>query len=596
MENIEIANVLNQYADLLEIQGAEPFRIRAYRNAVRTIGSLSQPIVQLLADGKDLTKLKLPGIGKGMAEHIEEIVKTGTLRALKELQKTIPATVDELLGIEGLGPKRTRLLYDKLAISSIKQLEQAIDSGKLETLPGFGTKSIAKLRQAMQTFEKRPKRFLLRDAEQLVRPLIEYLRAGGDIEKLAVAGSYRRRMETVGDIDILVASEKPEPVMNRFQSYPEVARVLAAGTTRGTVILRSGLQVDLRILPQHSYGAALNYFTGSKAHNIAIRSLGVERGLRISEYGIFRAAKGVKPEELEKAEGERIGGADEQDVYRILKLDYVPAELREDRGEINAARDHQLPELITLENIRGDFHMHSKWTDGNNSIEEMLRGCEKQGYEYCCISDHSQAVRVAGGLSAKQFIEQRKEIEALRHNLRGIKLLAGCEVDILTDGSLDLAEEILDQFDIVIAAVHSKMAMTQSQMTRRVLKALTHPAVTILAHPTGRLINEREPCAIDFEAVFRAAKEYGVAVELNAQPQRLDLNDVHVHRARELGVKVTINTDAHRIEQLKFMTYGVDQARRGWLEKRHVLNTLSWPQLDKWLKERRRKAHAPTAP
>jgi DNA polymerase (family 10) len=584
MENIEIARVLNEFADLLELKVENRFRIRSYRRAAQMIEGLSKPVGQLIEQGNDLTELA--GVGESMAEHITEIVKTGTLKALNGLRKEIPAAVSELMEIEGLGPKRTKQLHEQLGVRSINDLAQALDAGKLARLPGFGKKSIEKLRQAIQTFHKRPKRFLLRDAEQLVRPLIEYLHAGGDIDKLEVAGSYRRRMETVGDIDILVASENPESVMQRFQSYPQVARVLAAGTTRGTIVLCSGLQVDLRILPQRSYGAALNYFTGSKAHNIAIRSLGVERGLRISEYGIFRVPKGVKPKDLEKAEGERIGGADEQDVYRILKLDYVPPELREDRGEIQAARDHQLPELITLEDIRGDFHMHSKRTDGNNTIEEMVRACEQLGYQYCAITDHSQAVRVARGLSAKEIMAQLEEINKLRTKLRDIKLLAGCEVDILADGSLDLPDEILDQLDVVVAAVHSKMAMTQSQMTKRVVKALAHPAVKILAHPTGRLINEREPYAIDIEEVFRAAKEYNVAIELNAQPERLDLNDTHVQRAREIGVKIAINSDAHSVEQLRFMSYGIDQARRGWLEKHNVLNCMSWPQLEKWLNSR----------
>ena len=588
MENIEIARLLNEYADLLELKVENRFRIRSYRKAAQIIQGLSTPIAQLIEQGKDLTEL--PGVGDSMAEHITEIVKTGTLKALKGLRKEIPAAVSELMEIEGLGPKRTKQLHEQLGVRSIKELQQALDAGKLVRLPGFGKKSIEKLRQAMQTFQKRPKRFLLRDAEQLVRPLTDYLRADGDIEKLEVAGSYRRRMETVGDIDILVASDKPEPVMRRFHSDPQVERVLAAGTTRGTIILRAGLQVDLRILPLGSYGAALNYFTGSKSHNIALRTLGVERGLRISEYGIFRVPKGMKPEELEKAEGERIGGADEQDVYRILKLDYVAPELREDRGEINAARDHKLPELITLEDIRGDFHMHSKWTDGHNSIKEMVRACVQLGYQYCAITDHSQAVHIAGGLSANEIIAQLEEIKKLRAEVHDIKLLAGCEVDILADGSLDFPDDLLDQLDIVVAAVHSKMAMTQNQMTKRVVKALAHPAVRILAHPTGRLINDREPYAIDLEEVFRTAKEYDVAVELNAQPKRLDLNDAHILRARALGVKLAINSDAHGVEQLGFMRYGIDQARRGWLEKHNVLNCMSWQQLERWLKRRRKKS------
>jgi DNA polymerase (family 10) len=586
MENVEIANLLNKYAELLEIQGGDLFRIRAYRNAARTIESLSQPIVQLLEEGQDLEKLKLPGIGKGMTEHVEEIVKTGTLGALKELRKELPTTLDELLEIEGLGPKRTKLLFEKLGINSIKKLEQALDSGKVEQLPGFGKKTAEKIRRSILHIGKGPKRFKLSDADQLVRPLIDYLRAGGDIEKLEVAGSYRRRMETVGDIDLLVASDKPERVMQRFQSYPQVERVLAAGMTRGTIILRAGLQVDLRVLPLRSYGAALNYFTGSKAHNIAVRSLGVEGGLRISEYGIFRVPKGAKTEDVEKEEGERIGGTDERDVYRILKLDYVPPELREDRGEIQAAREHKLPELIQLDDIRGDLHMHSKWTDGKNSIEEMLRACEQRGYQYCAITDHSKAVRVAGGLSEKEFATQLKEISELRAKFRNCKLLAGCEVDILPDGSLDLADALLEQLDVVVAAVHSKMNMTQAEMTKRVVKALGHPAINILAHPTGRLINAREPYAIDLDEVLRAAKAFGVAIELNAQPERLDLNDVQIRRARDLGVLVTINTDAHNINQLRYMSYGIDQARRGWLDKRHVVNTMIWPQIEKWIKQK----------
>jgi DNA polymerase (family 10) len=548
---------------------------------------LSQPVAQLIEQGKDLTEL--PGVGDSMAEHIMEIVNTGTLKALSELRKEFPASTSQLLQLQGLGPKRTKQLHDKLNIGSIKELEQAIAAGKLARLPGFGEKSIEKLRRAIETFQHRPKRFLLRDADQLVRPLIDYLREGEDIEKLEVAGSYRRRMETVGDIDILVASEKPEPVMQRFQTYPEVERVIAAGTTRGTVILRSGLQVDLRILPQRCYGAALHYFTGSKAHNIAVRTLGVERGLRISEYGIFRVPKGKKAEEVGIEEGERIGGATEEDVFRSVDLDWISPELREDRGEIQAAQKHKLPDMIALDDIRGDLHMHSRWTDGNSTILEMVRACKERGYQYCAITDHSKAVRVAGGLSAEGFKRQREEIEQARAKVRGITVFTGCEVDILPDGSLDLPDDLLDKLDVVVAAVHSKMDMAQGDMTKRVLKALAHPAVNILAHPTGRLINQREPFAIDLEEIFHAAKENDVAVELNAQPDRLDLNDLHVFRAREIGVKIVINTDAHSAEQLHFIRYGIDQARRGWLEKRQVLNAMAQPQLENWLKQRRQR-------
>ncbi|MGE5058581.1 MAG: PHP domain-containing protein, partial [Betaproteobacteria bacterium] len=468
MENVEIANLLNKYADLLEIQGADLFRIQAYRNAARTIESLSQPVSQLVQEGKDLKKLKLPGIGKSMSVHLEEIVKTGSLGALNDLRKELPGSLDELLEVEGLGPKRTKLLYDKLGVDSIKKLERALESDKITGLRGFGEKSVEKIRRAIQNLTKRPKRFKLVDADQLVHPLIEYLREDSNIEQIEVAGSYRRRMETVGDIDILVASAKAETVMQRFESYPEVERVLAAGTTRGTVILRSGLQVDLRILPRRSYGAALHYFTGSKAHNIAVRTLGVERGLRISEYGIFRVAKGKRAEEVGVEEGERIGGAKEEEVFKAVGMDWVPPELRENRGEIQAAQKHKLPGLIALENIRGDLHLHSKWTDGNSSILDIVRTCKTRGYQYCAITDHSKAVRVAGGLTPEDYRKQRKEIEQARAKVSGITVFSGCEVDILPDGSLDLPDDLLDEFDWVVAAVHSKMDMPQSEMTQRV--------------------------------------------------------------------------------------------------------------------------------
>jgi DNA polymerase (family 10) len=587
MENVEIAHLLSKYADLLEIQGEGLFRVLAYRKAARTVESLSQPIAQLIVEGKDLEEL--PGIGKSMAKHIEEIVTTGTLTELERLRKKIPVTLDELLEIEGLGPKRTKQLYDKLGVSSISQLERALDSGKVASLRGFGQKSVDKIRQAIQTLGKRPKRFKLLDADQLAHPLTEYLRKGGNIEQLEVAGSHRRRMETVGDIDILACTERPEAVMQRFQAYPDVERVLAAGTTRGTVILRSGVQVDLRILPRRCYGSALHYFTGSKAHNVAVRTLGVERGLRISEYGVFRVPKGKKAEEVGVEEGERIGGAKEEDVFRAVGMDWVPPELREDRGEVQAAQKHKLPNLIVLDDVRGDLHMHTKWTDGNSTIIDMVRACRERGYQYCVITDHSKAVRVAGGLTEESLKRQREEIEEARRKIRGITVFTGCEVDILPDGSLDLADDFLYQLDVVVAAVHAKMDMTQREMTQRVIKGLCHPAVAILAHPTGRLINQREPFAIDLETILHAAKEHDVAVELNAQPDRLDLNDVRLLRAREIGVKIAINTDAHSAEQLHFMRYGIDQARRGWLEKRHVLNAMTCGQLEMWLKQRRQR-------
>jgi len=542
-------------------------------------------VAQLIEAGEDLRKL--PGIGSSMAEHLKEILETGTLSGLEEVRRALPPTLTELMQLHHLGPKRARQLYDTLGITSVSELAAAIDTGKVEALPGFGKKSAGNLSRALEEFERRTKRFLLADADQLVQPLLRYLRQAPGFIELEVAGSYRRRQDTVGDIDILATGENSQPVMQHFQSYQYIERVEMAGTTRGTVILRSGLKVDLRIVPRRSYGAALHYFIGSKAHNVAVRKLGVERGLRINEYGVFRIPMGKKAEGLGKERGERIGGEKEEDVFRAVDLVWMPPELREDRGEIQAAQQHKLPHLITVDDIRADLQMHSQWSDGTHTIEEMARACRERGYEYCAITDHSKSTRVAGGLDAAGFRKQWEEIEEVRQRLDGIVLLKGVELDILPDGSLDLPDEVLEQFDIVLIAVHSRLDMPKARMTKRVLKALSHPAVHILAHPTGRQIQKRAPIDIDLEAVFQAAKEHDVALELDAQPQRLDLNDVHVHRARELGVKIAIDTDAHSVDHLRFMQYGIDQARRGWLEKEHIMNTLTWPQFHQWLGRRR---------
>jgi DNA polymerase (family 10) len=585
MENVEIARILGEYADLLEIRDANPFRVRSYRKAAQTVAGLSRPVTQLIAAGEDLTEL--PGIGSSMAEHLTEIVETGRLAALGQLRQEFPETLTELMRLEKLGPKKARKLYDALGITSVSELAAAIDAGKVETLPGFGKKTAANLRRAISQSAQHMRRFLLADADQLIQPLLNYLRVGPGVEALDVAGSYRRRQETVGDIDILASCEHPPPLMQHFQSYPEVEHVEMAGTTRGTIVLRSGLQVDLRIVPRRSYGAALHYFTGSKAHNVAVRKLGVERGLRINEYGVFRMPAGQKAEELGKEEGERLGGQTEEEVFRAVGMEWLPPELREDCGEIQAAQQGKLPALISLDDIRGDLQMHSKWSDGAQTIEEMARACQQRGYEYCAMTDHSRSTRVARGLDAPAFKKQWEEIERVRQGLDSFVLLAGVELDILPDGSLDLPDAVLEHFDIVLVSVHSRLDMPKAQMTRRVLKALSHPAVHILAHPTGRQLHKRAPVELDLEEVFHAARENEVALELDAQPQRLDLSDVHVHRARELGVQIAIDSDAHSVEHLRFMRYGIDQARRGWLERRQVVNTMPWGQFQKWLQRRR---------
>jgi len=581
MENAEIARILNDYAAVLEIQEESGFRVRSYQRAARTVEELAQPVAQLLDQGEDLTEL--PGIGERMAEHIQEIVKTGTLAAFEQQQKETPLSLITLLEVDTLGPKKARQLYEQLGVTSIAELRRAVDSGAVAQVPGFGTKTVDRLRRAIAEVTGRARRLKLADADQLIEPLLAYLRRAPGIKQAEVAGSLRRRQETIGDIDILVAGNKPRPVVDHFLAYPQAQRAERAGTTRATIILRSGLHVDLRVVPTRSYGAALHYFIGSKAHNVAVRTLGIERGLRVNEYGVFRAptAAGTRGK---KTTGERIGGATEEEVYRAVGMAWMPPELREDRGEIQAARHGALPTLVTLNDIRGTLHMHSTWSDGAHSIEAMARACQELGYAYCAITDHSQSTRVAGGLTVAEVRQQWEEIAAVRRQLTGLTLLAGMEVDILPDGSLDMPDGILRELDIVLISLHSKLQMPEPEMTKRVLKALSHPAVDIFAHPTARLINKRSPVAIDLEAVLRAAKEYGVAVELNAQPERLDLSDVLVQHARELGVEVAVNSDAHSVTGLQVMRYGVDQARRGWLEPANVENTLSWPRLQQWLR------------
>ncbi|HET9983287.1 MAG TPA: DNA polymerase/3'-5' exonuclease PolX [Longimicrobiales bacterium] len=576
MENVEIVRALEQVADLLEIQGANVFRVRAYRNAARTVGALPRPVAEMVAEGADLQEL--PGIGEDLSAYLVELVETGHLKLMKELEKATPASLSELVRVDGVGPKRARLLFDQLGIDSLAALRKALEAGKLDDLRGFGAKSIERIRRSLDEVEERAKRFRLADADQLVRPLLEHLRQAPGLEALEAAGSFRRRMETLGDVDLLAIAGRPAPVMRRFTGYPDAVRVEAAGTTRGTIVLRSGLHVDLRILPRRSYGAALHYFTGSKAHNIEVRRMGLERGLRISEYGIF---------EVKRSGGaRRIGGAREADVFRAVGLPWIPPELRENRGEIEAARAGTLPRLVTDADIRGDLQVHSTWSDGRDSIEAMARACDTLGYKYMAITDHSAAVTVAGGLDPERLERQWREIAAVRRKVHGIRILRGMEVDILRDGTLDLPDEYLDRLDIVVVAVHSHRTLSRSAMTDRILRALAHPAVDILAHPTGRLIGEREPYALDVEAVLKAAAEHDVAVEIDAQPDRLDLSDILARRAHELGVRLAIDTDAHAVDQLRFMSYGVSQARRAWLEAADIVNTMEPAALDRWLRRR----------
>lgn len=587
MENSELARVLEDLGDLLEIQGANPFRVRAYRNAASVVEELSRPVREMVEAGEDLTKLQ--GVGKDIGAYLEELVRTGGLKRMEELEKEVPRSLIQLVKLPGVGPKKAWRLWTELRVATVDALEAAIQAGRVQELEGFGARSAEKILTAVGDYRRRQGRFLLSDADDLVRPLMERLRALPGVERVEVAGSWRRRQETVGDVDLLVLCEEdPTPVMEAFTTSPGVERVEASGGTKGRVLLRSGLPVDLRILPRESYGAALHYFTGSKEHNVALRTLAVRKGLRVSEYGVFRAPEGVDPDTLGPGEGERVGGATEEEVFGSVGLPWIPPELRRGRGELEAAREGRLPHLVTLDDIRGDLQMHTTWSDGANSIEEMARACMERGYGYLALTDHSGGqLAMVQGLTPERVRAQGEEVARVQAGLEGFTIFRSCEVDILRDGSLDLPDAILAELDLVLVSVHAHLELDRTTMTDRVIRALENPHVDILGHPTGRILNRREPHAMDVGEVLRAAAELGVAVELNASPHRLDLRDVHVERARELGVPVVISTDAHSVQQLGYMPYGVDQARRAGLEAGDVLNARSVAEFRNWLKRRR---------
>ena len=585
MENIEIASVLDELGDLLEIRGSNPFRIRAYRNAVRTVRGLTHSLESMLEEGEDLTEL--PAIGKDMSAHIAELIETGSLSRLEELAEEIPRSLVDLVKLDGVGPKKAKKLWESLDVKTVDELEEALNAGKVQELEGFGATSVQKILRAIEDFRSYSGRFLLSQVDDLIGPLLEHLRGVEGVQRLEVAGSYRRRRETIGDVDLLVQAELPAPdVMERFTTFGSVERVDLEGETRGAVVLRSGLEVDLRIIPPRSFGAALHYFTGSMEHNVAVRQIALRQGLRVNEWGVFRLPEGVDPEEVGKEDGERLAGDTEESVFEVVGLPWIPPVVRENRGEIAAARDGSLPELVTLDDLKGDLHMHSSWSDGKASIEEMARACKARGYEYMAISDHSPALAMVQGLTPERAPQQWAEIREVQEGLDGITILKSLEVDILRNGSLDMTDEVLEALDLVIVSVHSLMDMDRVTMADRVIRAMQHPTVDIVGHPTGRLLGRREPFEIDVEAVLQAAAELDVAVEINANPNRLDLNDVHARRAKELGVKVVINTDAHSVQRLDHISYGVDQARRAWLDREDVLNTMTLDQLLVWTERR----------
>ena len=560
LRNRDIVAILNETADLLDIREENAFRVRSYRNAARTIGDLDQEVADLVSRDEDLAAL--PDIGGSMAGKLEEIVTTGRLAQLDHLREEMDPHVVELLQIPNLGPSGARKLYKELGIAGVEGVIKAAEAGRIADVKGFGKKTESRLAADARTLLESGSRGRLpiSEAEAVVEPLVGYLE-DQEHGRIAVAGSYRRRAETIGDIDIVVTCDDPSRIMDAFVSYERVDRVVARGDTRSTIVLDTGLHVDLRAVPEESFGSALYYFTGSKNHNVAVRRLAQDRGLKINEYGVF--------------DGEnRIAGDTEESVFSTIDLPYICPEIRENRGEVEAAREGALPQLIELDDIRGDLHMHTKATDGKNTIRELADAAKGYGYEYIAITDHSARVRMAHGLDADRLARQIDEVRQINRDFEGIEILAGIEVDILKDGTLDLPDEVLERLDVVIAAVHYDRNLGAAAMTDRVVRAITNHPVSILAHPTGRMIGQREPYEIDLDPIFEAAAEAGICLEINANPDRLDLSDRDARAAIARGATLAISTDAHSMFGLSLMRYGVDTARRGWVEPGHVLNTM----------------------
>lgn len=571
MKNLEIAGIFNNMADLLEIKGDNPFKIRAYRRAAQNLESIAEDLATIAKRG-DLQEI--PGIGKDLSKKIEEYLLTDSMANYEELKGEIPEALLGLIAIQGVGPKKAKLFHEALGVNSIEELEKMARAHRLQSLPGIKEKTEENILRGLALYRQGVERMNLGYAMALSRSVIDQLKGVPGVERIDPAGSLRRKRDTIGDVDILVSSSSPHEVMEAFIHLPEVREVLARGETKSSVLTQEGYQMDLRVVQQDHYGAALAYFTGSKAHNIRIREMAVRKGFKISEYGVFE----------EKSE-KRIAGEKEGDIYRLLELPFIPPEVREDRGEIEAAIKGSLPELIQREDIRADLHVHSRYSDGANSIREIAEDARKMGYEYVAITDHSQSLLIAGGVSVESMMAKMEEIEKLNQELQGIRVLCGTEVDIRLDGTLDYPEEVLAKLDVVIASIHSAFKRGREEQTGRVIRAMRNPHCHIIGHLTGRLLGEREGYELNLDEILQAALETGTAIEINAYPQRLDMNDLGCRRAKELGAKVAISTDTHVLSQLSYIDLGVAVARRGWLEKRDVINTLD---CESFLKEIRK--------
>lgn len=573
MDNLDLANIFSHIADILEIKGENPFKIRAYRRVTQVLENFPHDINKFR--GKN--KLEdIPGVGEGIAEKIEELLDTGRLKYYENLKKDVPESLFEIMNIPDIGPKTVALLYKKLGIDSVKKLEKAISEHKIKDLPGMGEKTEEKIKEGIKLVKKREERISLQEGLRLAEKIAEPLKKLKEVKKLSVAGSLRRKRETIGDIDILLVSDKPAKVMEKFTSLENVKEIIAKGDTKSSILMKEGRQVDLRVVSEKSFGAALYYFTGSKAHNIRIRELGIKKNLKINEYGVFKRSKNKE---------KMIAGKNEEEIFKSVNLPFIPVELREDRGEIEAAQKGKLPNLITIGDIKGDLHIHSKYSDGNNSIEEIVKAAKKRGYKYIGITDHSQSLKVAGGVQEKDFMKRVEEIKRADKKIDGIKILAGSEVDIDSEGKLDYPDKLLKELDFVIAAIHTGFNQPREKLTKRIVRAMQNEYTNIIAHLTGRRLGEREAYELDLEEIFKTAKKTGTILEINAYPLRMDLNDINARKAKENGIKLIINTDSHHTMHLEWIEFGLYVARRAWLEAEDVLNT--YP-LEKFLKSLRR--------
>lgn len=574
MKNQEIAKILYEIADFLEMEEV-PFKPYAYQKAALALETLGEDVEEIYQGGGRKAVEKIPGVGKSIAEKIIEYLKTGKIRYHQDYQKKYPVNMEELTSIEGLGPKMVRDLYSNLKIKNLKDLEKAARAGKIRNLANFGETTEKNILQGIQFLKKSKGRFLLGDILPRVKEIESSLKNLREVEEISVCGSVRRMKETIGDVDFLVVTKSPAKIMDFFCSLPDIIKIWGKGPTKSSIRLKAGFDVDLRVVPGKSYGSALQYFTGSKEHNIQTRKIAIDKGLKLNEYGVFKGKK-------------QVGGRTEEEVYKILGMKCPPPEIRENRGEIEAALEGKLPKLVELKDIKGDLHCHSKWDGGADSIIEMAKEAQNRGYKYIGISDHTKFLKIEHGLDERQLAQQRKEIDKLNLEFRKqnleFRVLQGAETNILKDGCIDIEDKALKKLDYAIAGIHSNFKMEKSKMTERIIKTMKNPYIKIISHPTGRILKRRDEYQIDIDKILRAARETKTILEINSYPERLDLNDINIKRAIRMGIKLVINTDSHRQDQLRYMEYGIATARRGWAEKKDIINTQLLEKLLKFFK------------